>query len=120
MNDHGEVSYHGPTSSFHEASAKGRSDAGIASPHEAEDAVEDADSQYVHQIKQTLVSNAAAQRHVEAIAVESISHIQNEVRSDVTSELLKYHWCWIHPTFQFVYRPAFTSTPALTFNLASY
>lgn len=25
--------------------------------------------------------------------------------------LLDSHWCWIHPLFNFVYRPAFTRAP---------
>lgn len=78
------------------------------SPHGTLDTVDDAAAQHAYQIRRSLVSNAAAQRQVEAMAVENILNVQNEVTSDMASELLKYHWCWIHPTFQFVYRPAFT------------
>lgn len=68
----------------------------------------DVATQHMDQTKQFLVSNAAAQRRFEAMAVENMVVVQNEISSEVASELLKLHWCWIHPMFMFVYRPAFT------------
>ncbi|KAJ4597012.1 hypothetical protein HRR83_004440 [Exophiala dermatitidis] len=35
------------------------------------------------------------------------------VPKEVAHELLKYHWCWVHPLFLFVYRPAFTGGMAM-------
>lgn len=109
VNSHGEVCYHGPTSSFYEAPTKDTgSDTAETSPRAVLNTVNDVNAEHAYQIRRSLVSNAAAQRQVEAMAVENILNVQNDVTSDMASELLKYHWCWIHPTFQFVYRPAFT------------
>lgn len=55
------------------------------------------------------MSNAAAQNRFEALAMEKMSAIQSEVSGEMANEFLRYHWCWIHPMFMFVYRPAFTS-----------
>lgn len=68
----------------------------------------DAGPQQMNLIKQSLVSNAATQRHFEAMAVENLTAVQNEVSSEMANEFLKLHWCWIHPMFMFIYRPAFT------------
>jgi hypothetical protein len=109
VDNHGEVRYHGPTSSFRETLAKdpGLDPINVSSSHGIQ-AVEDYTARHSIQIKHILVSNAAAQRHVEELAVEGLSSVESDIPSEMASELLKYHWCWIHPTFQFVYRPAFT------------
>lgn len=113
---HGEVRYHGPTSSFHEAPTKDTSsDIVQDSSYHGLSATENFGAQQTVEIKRFLVSNAAAQRHVEAMAVESITNVEHDITSEMANELLKYHWCWIHPTFQFVYRPAFTSKSGYSF-----
>jgi hypothetical protein len=117
---HGSVCYHNPTSSFHEAPLNNsRSNSELELSHERLEADERSSIQHTDEIKLSLVSNAAAQRRFEAMAVEKIAAVQSEVSSEVASELLKFHWCWIHPMFQFVYRPAFTSESAkiLTLNI---
>lgn len=111
VDNHGEVRYHGLTSSFRETLAK---DPGLDSPSHGIQPVKEYAARHTVQIKHILVSNAAAQRHVEELAVEGISNVESDIPSEMTSELLKYHWCWIHPTFQFVYRPAFTRKFTLT------
>ncbi|CZR63624.1 uncharacterized protein PAC_13521 [Phialocephala subalpina] len=112
VDSHGGVCYHGPTSSFHEAPTNSSNSNSIEA--ERLNTVEEESSQEVHRIRHSLVSNAAAQRHLEVMAIENIVGVQTEVSSGTASELLKYHWCWIHPTFQFVYRPAFTRDMALS------
>ncbi|KAH8784721.1 putative Zn(II)2Cys6 transcription factor [Hyaloscypha finlandica] len=114
-NEHGSVCYHNPTSSFHEAPlSSGRSNSECNPPHEIPLASQESSVLQNDKIKLSLVSNAAAQRRFEAMAVEKMAAVQNEVSSEVASELLKFHWCWIHPMFQFVYRPAFTRGMALS------
>jgi hypothetical protein len=111
---HGSVCYHNPTSSFHEAPLDdGRSNSECNTRYETQVADEESNVQQNDKIKLSLVSNAAAQRRFEAMAVEKMAAVQNQVSSEVASELLKFHWCWIHPMFQFVYRPAFTSKSEL-------
>jgi hypothetical protein len=118
VDKHGSVCYHNPTSSFHEAPlSSGRSNSECNPPHEIPLAGQESSVQQNDKIKLSLVSNAAAQRRFEAMAVEKMAAVQNEVSSEVASELLKFHWCWIHPMFQFVYRPAFTSKSGNTFLL---
>lgn len=60
------------------------------------------------EIKRSLVLNAARQRQWEDYVVENMA-LKADMPREVASELLKLHWCWIHPMFMFVYRPAFTS-----------
>ena len=109
VDSHGGVCYHNPTSSFHEAPlSNGRSNSICSSAHELPSAIE-SNAHDKNQIKHSLVSNAAVQRRFEAMAMENMAGIQNEISSGMANEFLKFHWCWIHPTFQFVYRPAFTS-----------
>ena len=59
------------------------------------------------QTKQNLVTNAGHQRQMESFAIAN-SAVRINVPKEISTELLKYHWCWIHPLFLFVYRPAFT------------
>lgn len=110
VDSNGGVCYHNPTSAIHEApSDNPRSNSVCASSPETINIVSEVGSQQMDQIKRSLVSNAAAQRRFETMAVENLTAVQNEVSSEMASEFLKLHWCWIHPMFMFVYRPAFTS-----------
>ncbi|KAF8858712.1 hypothetical protein BDZ45DRAFT_390557 [Acephala macrosclerotiorum] len=112
VDSRGGVCYHGPTSSFHEAPSKDGSSRAVEAERLSN--AENDSFQDTHRIRDSLVSNAAAQRHLEVMAIENITGVQNEVTTRTANELLKYHWCWIHPTFQFVYRPAFTRDMALS------
>lgn len=64
------------------------------------------------QVKRDLVMNATQQRQIEAFAVANSAPKVN-IPKEISLELLKYHWCWIHPLFLFVYRPAFTRGMAM-------
>lgn len=57
--------------------------------------------------KQDLRHNAHQQRQLEDFAIANTAPRVN-LPKEVSEELLKFHWCWIHPLFLFVYRPAFT------------
>lgn len=113
VDSHGGVCYHNPTSSFHEAPLNNPSNPTSTLSHELLGTIEN-HAQYANQMKHNLVSNAATQRRFEAMAVENMAAIQNEISSREANEFLKFHWCWIHPMFQFVYRPAFTSESSHT------
>lgn len=114
VDSRGEVCYHNPTSAIHEApSTERRLSNGVAFtaclPERMSMTITgDDNSHQTNEIKHALVSNAATQRRFEAVAVENMAAAQKEVSSEMASELLKLHWCWIHPMFMFVYRPAFT------------
>jgi Fungal specific transcription factor domain len=64
------------------------------------------------QMKRDLVLNATHQRQIEPFAIAN-SAIKINVPKEVSLEILNYHWCWIHPLFLFVYRPAFTRGMAM-------
>lgn len=55
-----------------------------------------------------LVSNAARQKHNEDLALENVA-LQSDISKEMGAELLNLHWCWIHPLFCIIYRPAFIS-----------
>ncbi len=57
-------------------------------------------------VKRTLVMNAQTQRQWEDFAIGNTA-VKINLPKELSDELLKYHWCWIHPLFIFVYRPAF-------------
>lgn len=64
------------------------------------------------QAKHDLRQNAHHQKQLEDFAVANATSRIN-LPKEVSEELLKFHWCWIHPLFLFVYRPAFTRGMAL-------
>jgi hypothetical protein len=53
------------------------------------------------QVKRSLVMNAQTQRQWEDFAVSNTA-VKVNIPKELTDELLKYHWCWIHPLFIFV------------------
>ena len=116
VDSHGGVSFHNPTSVFHEApSPEARLDVLIqVSSGASPETPGNVGNHQADQIKQSLVSNAAHQRRLEDLAIGNITAIQSDVPADVAAEFLRFHWCWIHPMFMFVYRPAFTRKPAAT------
>lgn len=59
------------------------------------------------QAKQDLRHNAQQQRQLEDFAIANTARRVN-LPKEVSEELLRFHWCWVHPMFVFVYRPAFT------------
>jgi hypothetical protein len=67
---------------------------------------------HVEDVKRNLVLNATQQRQIEPYAIAN-SAVKVNIPKELSLELLKYHWCWIHPLFLFVYRPAFTRGMAM-------
>ena len=107
VDDRGSISFHGSTSAVHE-------------PPNPEQAIQITSQQTLspkswqeqEQTKQGLRQNAEQQRHIEDYAIANTAAKVN-LPKEVSEELLKFHWCWIHPLFVFVYRPAFTRGMAL-------
>jgi hypothetical protein len=58
-------------------------------------------------IRQELAANATTQKDLENTNLDASQSLTN-LPNDLASTLLKLHWCWLHPSFLFVYRPAFT------------
>lgn len=58
-------------------------------------------------VRRDLVLNATHQRQIEPFAIAN-GAAKTNVPKEISLELLKYHWCWQHPLFLVVYRPAFT------------
>ena len=102
VDDRGSVSFHGSTSAVYEppnlAQAVQMSPEHMKSPRA---------QQEEEQAKQDLRQNAQQQRQLEDFAIANTASRVN-LPKEVSEELLKFHWCWIHPLFVFVYRPAFT------------
>lgn len=53
------------------------------------------------QVKRSLVMNAQNQRAWEDFAISNTA-VKVNIPKELSDELLKYHWCWIHPLFIFV------------------
>ncbi|KAL1963916.1 hypothetical protein VTN77DRAFT_7722 [Rasamsonia byssochlamydoides] len=87
VEDDGRISFHGPTSLFHLPS--GMVNEIASSPHTALE---------LEARKERLINNAWRER-----AFEQLAAIPEPFQY-----LLDFHWCWIQPLFNFVYRPAFT------------
>ena len=108
VDDQGEVSFHGTTSALHEPGASALEADGLEGrpapfgTHHGTGA-EDFNAQAT---KRLLVNNAAHYRPWEDWAISNTA-LQVSVTKELATELLNYHWCWIHPLFIFVYRPAF-------------
>lgn len=102
VDDRGSISFHGSTSAVHE-------------PPNLEQTTQITPQQLLspkseqedEQTKQELRHNAQQQRRLEDFAITNTAQRVN-LPKEVSEELLKFHWCWIHPVFIFVYRPAFT------------
>ncbi|KAG4432450.1 hypothetical protein IFR05_012065 [Cadophora sp. M221] len=116
VDSHGGVSFHNPTSVFHEApSPEARLDTlAHVSSRALSGTPGDTSAHQVDQIKHSLVSNAAHQKRLEDLAMGNITAIQSDVPANEAAEFLRFHWCWIHPMFMSVYRPAFTRDMALS------
>ena len=97
VDDQGSVTFHNSTSAMHEpaigaegspAMSLGQAIA-IASSGEDENA------------RRQLVMNAQTTKQWEDFAVGNTA-VKVNITKDLSDELLKYHWCWIHPLFIFV------------------
>ncbi|OAX83450.1 hypothetical protein ACJ72_02183, partial [Emergomyces africanus] len=88
VGDDGRISLYGPTSLFQLPSGLVRENSNQLLP-----AASELDGR-----KERLINNAWRER-----AFEQLTTIP-----DPFQYLLDSHWCWIHPLFNFVYRPAFT------------
>ncbi|KAL2387344.1 hypothetical protein RJZ90_000083 [Blastomyces dermatitidis] len=88
IGDDGRISLYGPTSLFQLPSSLAPEEANPLLPAAAE-----LDSR-----KERLINNAWRERAFEQLATIP----------DPFQYLLDSHWCWIHPLYNFVYRPAFT------------
>ncbi|PGH30427.1 hypothetical protein GX50_06801 [[Emmonsia] crescens] len=88
VGDDGRISLYGPTSLFQLPSGLARETSDLLLP-----AASELDGR-----KERLINNAWRER-----AFEQLTTIP-----DPFQYLLDSHWCWIHPLFNFVYRPAFT------------
>lgn len=96
------MSFHGSTSAVHEPPTLQQ--AAQISPDQA---LSPRSQQEEEQAKLDLRQNAQQQRQLEDFAIANTAPRVN-LPKEVSEELLKFHWCWIHPLFIFVYRPAFT------------
>ncbi|KAL2846447.1 fungal-specific transcription factor domain-containing protein [Aspergillus pseudoustus] len=100
----GDVIYHNQTSAIHEDPP----DASHESPSSATQfSTSVAVGKTTDDTRHHLVANAAAQKNLELLALNATSP-QADISPEICNELLKLHWCWLHPSFLFVYRPAFT------------
>ena len=96
VDDHGGISFHNSTSGLHESH-----------PMAMDSILSPATPTEEQQAKHELVANAGHQRSLETYAIAH-SAPKVDVPKEISEELLRYHWCWMHPLFLFVYRPAFT------------
>lgn len=104
VDDRGGVTFHNSTSAVHEPPT----DSALLSPGQMPSHPLPHDDQ----MKRDLVMNATQQRQIEPYAIAN-SAVKVNIPKELSLELLKYHWCWIHPLFLFVYRPAFTRGMAM-------
>lgn len=102
VDERGSITFHGSTSAVHEP-VKLEQNSRMTPQHalSPESQQEDEDT------KQVLRQNAQHQRQLEEFAIANAAPRIN-LPKEVSEELLRFHWCWIHPLFAFVYRPAFT------------
>ncbi|KAL5334618.1 fungal-specific transcription factor domain-containing protein [Aspergillus crustosus] len=98
INARGDVSYHNPTSAIHEAPVEEQSKrSALPEPTDPRRA----------ELRQALVANAATQKSLESLNLHLVAP-QSGIPEELATTLLQLHWCWLHPMFLFVYRPAFT------------
>ncbi|KIW93911.1 uncharacterized protein Z519_05226 [Cladophialophora bantiana CBS 173.52] len=107
VDDSGGVTFHNSTSPIHEPPSSQR--------HHPPIAAQLSYSGNLHEdqrVKRDLILNATHQRQIEPFAIAN-GAAKTNVPKEISHELLKYHWCWMHPLFLFVYRPAFTRGMAM-------
>lgn len=104
VDDNGSVTFHNSTSTMYEppSSQKYLNSSRTGNPYPSHNsAIDD------QQARRQLVLNASHQRQIEPFAIANGAARVNFPK-ETSLELLKYHWCWQHPLFLVVYRPAFT------------
>jgi hypothetical protein len=107
VDDSGGVTFHNSTSPIHEFPSSQRHQPPITA--QLSYIVNPQEDQ---RVKRDLILNATHQRQIEPFAIANGAAKAN-VPKEISHELLKYHWCWMHPLFLFVYRPAFTRGMAM-------
>lgn len=108
MDDNGSVTFHNSTSPMYEPppTHHHQSPMPVAQMQVTGVAQED------QRVRRDLILNANHQRQIEPFAIANGAAKAN-VPKEISHELLKYHWCWQHPLFLIVYRPAFTRGMAM-------
>lgn len=126
INHKGQVSFHGPTSLLNLPLASSTQSPSAISGYGGNE-----DTATIHDSpkwsRDQLVTNAWIQKAAETLSNTSVSdvsvsrrqaHFINAITNsdmdvqepfhDLLQYLLDFHWTWIQPLFNFVYRPAFT------------
>lgn len=109
----GDLSYHNLTSAIHETPLEKES-ASIGAPPSTSSAstatvatTAEADQLNLVESRRALVAHTTAQREQESQHLDLIA-TQTDIPSPLARTLLQLYWCWLHPSFLFVYRPTFT------------
>lgn len=103
LNAQGSVIYHNQTSAIHEDPL----DTSNESPYSTNQTYTSSTIEAAtNDTKRHLATNAAALKSLELHTLDATSP-EADVPPEIFNVLLKIHWCWLHPSFLFVYRPAF-------------
>ena len=115
MDDPGKISYHGPTSILNVPLRSVRCDEDTAFTTLPDE------NGRAEEWREQLVANALEQRVAEVLSSDAVGVIvETLLRLRMSPDraqtpfqftlqyLLDFHWTWIQPLFNFVYRPAFT------------
>jgi hypothetical protein len=113
VDGHGDVCYHNPTSAFHEVfpgHQRPSDHQSINKKFSTTTSRREENNPDMEMFKQSLLAYLPTQRRYESMAVDNLAAVQGRVQipKEKAAEFLKLHWCWIHPMFMFVHRPAFT------------
>lgn len=109
VDDDGSVTFHNSTSAVHQPPSEVH---GVTNQMPLAHAVALAKGPSEESSRKALVLNATKQKQWEDYAIANTA-VKANVSKEVSNELLKYHWSWIHPLFLVVYRPAFIRGMAL-------
>lgn len=104
VDDNGSVTFHNSTSTMYEPPSIQKHQSSFQTENSYPPHARSVDDQ---QARMQLVLNARHQRQIEPFAIANGAAKVNFPK-ETSLELLKYHWCWQHPLFLVVYRPAFT------------
>ncbi|KIW80586.1 hypothetical protein Z517_07202 [Fonsecaea pedrosoi CBS 271.37] len=107
VDESGSVAFHNSTSPIHEPPSSQRHHPPIAAQLSYNGNIHED-----QRVKRDLIYNATHQRQMEPYAIAN-GALKTNIPKEISHELLKYHWCWQHPLFLFVYRPAFTRCMAM-------
>lgn len=108
IDDSGSIAFHNSTSPIYQppSTQSNRSPIPPSHPQVTGNPQED------QRVRRDLILNANHQRQIEPFAIANGAAKAN-VPKEISQEILKYHWCWQHPLFLIVYRPAFTRGMAM-------